>query len=330
MASRHDKKRAERFEAAGIGEADLPYAATAYLGDSGGECRLCDTNIMYLYQLTFHRPAGAAVEMFPVGSQCIKDWMKAMPESVARSEAIAKVRAAEATMRKQRKLLKQLTEAGDEDAANLFRIYFRLPAEAVDGALSDIGVKVIRRGSFASDSQRRYFASLVRTAAREAGLDERQDRQTSAAPKQQQQDVPGADDAERELMCRWRALPEDARGEGAMGDIGAKVERFGSFASDKQHNYFKRLVTDAERDAGFAASPGGYVRVPSDRVHGGFRDDHPCRDGRSAAPATQDTSDGAPPPPDAPEPDQGPKVQGDLFGGVPTPTVDDELYTDPF
>lgn len=308
MASRHDKKRAERFAAAGVGEADLPYAATAYLGENNTECCLCDTPILHLFQLTFHRPLGS-VELFPVGSKCIKDWMKAMPESVARSEAIARVKAAEAVMRKQRKLLKQLTEADDEDAANLMRIFFRLPTDAVEAveSLEDIGAKVIRYGSFASDGQRRYFASLVRTAAREHGIDDlRSGRQAPAAPAPAPapKPAPGADDTERALMARWLALPEEARTEGAMGDIGAKVERFGSFASGKQMGFFKRMLRDAEHDHPPAAV------APSSAP---------------SAPA------GAPPPPaDEREPNQGPTVEGDLFSGAAEPVAADDTYEDPF
>ena len=259
MASRHDRKRAERFAARGIGEADLLHAQTAYLGDGGGTCTLCDTGIVHEFLLTFARE-GEVVEFFPVGSKCITDWMRAMPESVGRSEAIARVKAAEKVMRAQRKVLKALTDDGDADAANLMRIFFRLPSEVQEdrGApLGDIGQRVTKYRSFLSDKQRRFFASLVRQAARTHGVDastlpgsgrqpvQSEEVTTEAAPEPTP--VCDGDPEGAALMHLYRALPvgfAEERG-GALFDIGSKVENFGQFGSDRQRDFFAGLVAGA-------------------------------------------------------------------------------------
>lgn len=275
MASRHDRKRAERFAARGIGEADLPSAQTAYLGDGGGACCLCDTKIVHQYLLTF-ASGDATTEFFPVGSKCITDWMRAMPESVERDEAIARVRAAESVMRAQRKVLKAFEKAEDHDAAKLMRIFFRLPSalQADDSAaLGDIGQRVTRYREFKSDSQRRYFASLVRRAARDHGVDAsglpgsgRQAAQPEEPPAVCQGDEQGA-----ALMERYRALPDGFAQErgGPLLDIGSKVERMRSFASDGQRSYFANLVEGAELLARFKALPEDAVTDPALKDMGG-------------------------------------------------------------
>lgn len=268
MASAHERKVAERFAARGVGEADLPYAQTAYLGASESNCTLCDHPILHQFLLTFARPSGAAVEFFPVGSNCITTWVKAMPESVERSEALRRVRAAESEMRRQRKVLKGLDKAGDDDGANLMRLYYRLPADRRHGAsdddpLSDIGYKVERYGSFASDGQRRFFARLVRGAAREAGIDDRSQAGSDsgrqpAQPAPESFTIEGDRDGTR-LIQRYDALSDDARQaierSEALNDIAAKVRRFGSFASDGQRRFFAVLVREAERASGGSTPP---------------------------------------------------------------------------
>ncbi|NIP96993.1 MAG: hypothetical protein GWO24_27595, partial [Akkermansiaceae bacterium] len=91
--------------------------------------------------LTFaNRPGRPDVTFAPVGSQCITDWMRALPECPERDAALANVKAAE---RKRDELMRAKKEAerqakaregciedmrrnDDEDGAELIRRFFAI------------------------------------------------------------------------------------------------------------------------------------------------------------------------------------------------------------
>ena len=252
--SRHNEKRAARFEAAGIGSADLATSATSYYDDAGGNCALCDHDIKYRYLLTFHKDP-RAVEFFPVGSKCITDWVKALPDSSGRQAALDSIKEAEREMRRQQKVLDALLRDGDGDGANLMRIFFRLPKEVQENdatPLGDIGQRVLKYKSFSSDRQRNFFGALVRKGAAAHGVNARREPGPASNGAQEAQATPAEvcnDDAEgRALFERYKALGADyvrERG-GALADIGAKVAHIGAFASPGQRRYFGALVDGAE------------------------------------------------------------------------------------
>jgi hypothetical protein len=240
------------------------------MDDGGGNCTLCDTAIKYRYLLTFHKTQ--PVEFFPVGSNCIKDWVKAMPASAERTATLQGITAAEKEMRRQRKVLTGLVEGGDGDGANLMRIFLRLPKDVQSdksGPLGDIGQRVLKYRSFSSDKQRNFFGGLVRRAAREHSVDDRaapgsgrqpaQQPETPETPETQQPaEVCGGDAEGQKLMERYRALGDFAADRGGpLADIGGKVERFGNFTSDGQRNFFGGLLDGAEALKRYLAIPEG-------------------------------------------------------------------------
>jgi hypothetical protein len=277
--SRHNRMRAERFAAQGIVAADLRVADTSYEGDGDTQCVLCDTGIVHQFQLTFSKADGP-VTFFPVGSKCITDYMKALPESPEREAAIERVRGAEREMRRQRDVIARMEEEGDADGAALMRIFCRLPRDVRKGDPSnpmvDIGAKVLRYGSFASQPQRRLFAVRVREAARAAGIPtgELVENQARAAAFGPAGDPPApapagedprlrriANAEERDLAGRYLVLtPAQKSGlrdqdRDALDDMGGRLLRYGSFRTDAQRRYFSGLVGRAERAAGGPRPP---------------------------------------------------------------------------
>lgn len=104
--SKHNLKRAERFKELGLCDADVAFAHPRFIGyavNGDAACGLCDKNpIKWLFGIRFDVPDAATllgkialgitrtevVDIEPVGSKCINDWLEAVPESDAKLEAL--------------------------------------------------------------------------------------------------------------------------------------------------------------------------------------------------------------------------------------------------
>ena len=113
----YNLKRAARFKAAGINDADVAYATPEFLGVGNPtfSCSLCDhPNCVYNFRLHFEAPdlidalAGVAkgitrtteVTFDQVGSTCITNWLDALPETAEKLAALVKWHAALKAMNK--------------------------------------------------------------------------------------------------------------------------------------------------------------------------------------------------------------------------------------
>lgn len=175
----YDRRRQERFNAAGVTDADVRFAKVSYVGEGATMCGLCDhPEIKYIYRLAFARP-GNYVQFEPVGSKCIVTWARALPASAERDALVADVEKAdrearaaarEAKARKLREESERAHKAEAPAAKELLAIYDR-PAsyhraglsERDAGTLDDIAERV-RRFGLSSVAQRDFFADLLRRA----------------------------------------------------------------------------------------------------------------------------------------------------------------------
>lgn len=259
--SAHNQKRADRFAAKGITVADMAVARTAYEGDEGGSCCLCDTPIKHRFTLTFAgRPDGKPDVIFePVGSQCITDWMRALPSCPEVDAALANVKEAErardrAVAEKKRQERRKAERAAaleemDEDTAGLMRRFYAVedhPAlarmtEKDRDALLDIAARVERDYEFRSDRQARYFAVLVREAVTVV-------RRALPAGEREALVLACVDEDARDLMERYYALPERARC-ATLIDMANGVEEWGKFRSPKAARFFAVKLKEAEKVA---------------------------------------------------------------------------------
>jgi hypothetical protein len=191
----YDRKRQERFVAAGLTDADIRFAKADYVGEGATSCGLCDhPEIRYIFRLTFERP-GAPVVFEPVGSKCIGTWVRALPPSPERDKLLANVEqldrdarraAAEARARARREEQAKQDEARRNErtaqasalapAANVLlaaydRRISRVPVPADlpgddEMTLRDIAIRVRERG-LSSIAQRDFFADLLRRGGEE-------------------------------------------------------------------------------------------------------------------------------------------------------------------
>lgn len=251
----HDRKRAARFAQAGIDATDIATADTSYISPDGGSCSLCDHELKHLFRLTF--PA-KVVTFEPVGSQCITDWMKALPPSPERDAALGRVKEAEKEMRRlqaEAKDRETLLERLGDDHGGLMRRYFALPEAAKTDTLKDIGSRVCRYGAFATPKQAGYFAKCLREAEGSAGPAPQAPATTGlpADPIERTAVLmeKDADNDGAQLMRRYGRLTEDQRkSDETLLDIGTRVSRYGTFISDSQRRLFARRLSDIERAAG--------------------------------------------------------------------------------
>lgn len=176
----YNERRKERFMAAKVDERDIPIAVMSFLGEGEANCSLCDHEIKYCFKLAFPR-AVEPVEFEPVGSNCITNWIAAMPDSPEKEAAYTKLATAEklkdelvarkraeieAKEREARRTAEAMRRLSPEDKHLLDR-YLTLPFERRVGDIKDISEKLLRYGNFASDKQRGFFAARLREAGAE-------------------------------------------------------------------------------------------------------------------------------------------------------------------
>lgn len=255
----HDRKRAERFAQAGITVEDIASAEISYHGEGSASCTLCDHTIVHCYRLTFPK---AIFE--PVGSQCITDWVRALPESPARDAALAKVKDAEKEMRRlqtEAKDHENFLEALGSDA-RLWTRYLDVPEAARCDTLRDIAAQVKGRWGFVSGKQAAFFAVRLREAearaARNGGapVPAQARAQTPPAAPVPQDGPPTIDmaiaqlEADRDqdgarLMRRYAATVPETRCS-TLTDMAERVIRYGRFSSDSQRRFFAVRLRVAE------------------------------------------------------------------------------------
>lgn len=116
--SKHNLKRAEVFAKHGLGDHDVAFAHPEFAGHMAGgdtDCCLCgQKHIAWQFAIRFDAPDAStmlakvatglirteAVTLKYIGSKCIKDWLDAVPESVAKLEALKRWDAAMKKMKK--------------------------------------------------------------------------------------------------------------------------------------------------------------------------------------------------------------------------------------
>lgn len=277
---KHDAKRAQRFVDSGIDVADLAFSETAYIGEGGGTCCLCDTPIKYCFSLAFRsRPGRDDVTMVPVGSQCITDWMRALPDCPEREAALARVKdaerernrlmrakqAAEREVERRAVARRECVAAFDGPEADIVSRYFDLVdgGRAAEGyarwaTLVDIGRRVERYRSFVSGKQAGLFSALVREA--EAAIVTPEERRVAFIAR-----LAGDNAEHANLMARYYAIPEEHRCETLL-DIAGGVERFGHFRTDRQARFFAVRLRDAEMKVPPPPAPAHVVRAATDAV----------------------------------------------------------------
>jgi hypothetical protein len=103
--NKHNIKRAEVFAANGLGDHDVAFAHPEFTGyaSKDEDCTLCGhRHIKWLFSIRFDAPDALTalgkvstglvrtdvVNLTPVGSKCITDWLEAVPESAEKLEAL--------------------------------------------------------------------------------------------------------------------------------------------------------------------------------------------------------------------------------------------------
>lgn len=278
----HNAKRASRFEAAGV-NAVTALAITKAVAtcdgysEDGEGCCLCDHAIKWLFRLTLtlgSGPSAQQVTFSPVGSQCILDWAEALPINVQETvkKAVkgaqksqrrmqAEMRKAKAAAKNRAVVVAKLRGEGDEDGAKLMERFLALPeGTEMEPAMQDIGAKVIRYGSFYSDRQQSFFASMLNRAEGKTDSGRVKIKVTpkgAAQPAQAPQAAPVDPDAA--LIARARELEANGASEAmrpgrgnTMADIAGKGERWG--LSNGQRSFLQDLVSEAEGAMGEATT----------------------------------------------------------------------------
>lgn len=259
-SERFDDKRARRLEALGATAETITGAKVALVGKSEGSCALCDHGILWLFALHLTLTDGRAVTMDPIGSKCIETWARALavgPAQEAILESLTGALEDVAALKARMRTIRNGVESGQfsQVQADHLTAFYAAPASVHgDDFLADVARKVLRYGF--TDRQWETWSRSVRGALGRAGCP-----------------VPSAVDSETEegkLIARARKVIADGRAGrlergGALVDMTEKLERYGSFASDKQERFFKWVLRDAEKLSVEEAPP-----APEAPAEGGF------------------------------------------------------------
>jgi len=277
-AERFDDKRAERLTAKGA-TADTIVSADVALAGKGSEgensCALCDHGILWLFILHLSLKDGSTVTINPVGSKCIETWANALPVGEAQAAILASLQLAleEAKAFKVRlRTLRNLRRDGrvSQEQHDLLLAFYAAPVAVRKGNefLSDVAQKAISRGF-----TERQWSTWSRAAKRAISAG-------SAAPKAAPAEpAPVTDAAQKSLediLARANAVITSGHaarlsyGGDALVDISEKLQRYGSFASDKQEAFLRKLVKAAEGLAAEDAPPARKDDWAQPVAEGGF------------------------------------------------------------
>jgi len=291
--SKHNINRATVFAAHGLGDHDVAYAHPAFTGyaTDEAECCLCgQQHIKWLFAIKFDAPDAITavgkvvtglirtdeVTLAHVGSKCINDWLDAIPESLAKFEALKKWHAemnkckAAMTAKVVEDLCAKAGYATPEDA---YDAYCALPwsgpsynnpfRQALKSALVYGKVKQLRNNArtvkhkqSSRGTVKSWLASLATAIKVAASLETK-----VPAPKAPETPAPAPQAAPKDdlahLSVEDKALLLAARAvftsktdgdvwnayeRSAVVDIARKVKKYGSFATARQRDFFKKLL----------------------------------------------------------------------------------------
>lgn len=273
-ANRYNLRRAKAFADAGVNDSDLRYAHPEFAGKSHGDCSLCGKKgIMWHFRLRFDKPelldAIASIEkeitrteavvFHPVGSECIKDWFEALPESKDKLEFLIRwerelrkcntAKAEQAFLAKIGKLGYDSTEALADEAEALEKA-------APNGTMRYRVRQEVRWLVAKLRSNRLLTPTKLGYLVNRIGEMKARQQAVSAAPVEPVApvtEVPAAPvdqvlaDATALLADPERLSMLNDYDRGVVQSIVAKVNHYnGRFASDRQRNYLAALVKKAK------------------------------------------------------------------------------------
>jgi hypothetical protein len=293
--NKHNLKRAEVFKANGLCDLDIAFAHPNFDGYGAAECILCGkTNLKWMFSIKFDAPDALTalgkitteitrteeVTLAVVGSKCIKDWLDAVPESVAKLEALKRwdKEMKKANKAKAKKAVEaKLKKYGFDDQAALSVALYEVLSHANAGKkLTWYLRKKLSKYARSAKWNRIKSAGTVKTAVdfmneALAKLNENslsapttpKDPDNGAAPAQAVEapapvdpnaDLAHLDASVRDLLVKGRDLfkaglvkknlSDDHQD--ALIDIANKVKKYKSFVSSKQERFFKFLLSKAE------------------------------------------------------------------------------------
>lgn len=295
--SKHNIKRAEAFARLGLGTADIQYAHPSFLGRDnsidGSVCELCgQQHLRWLFSIRFEEPHALValakvdtdiirteeVNVNPVGSKCIQDWLDAVPESMEKLEVLKRWEREMSACKKAMKayVVEQLClEAGYETPQDAFEAYQSL-ATSRDGRRAMRKVmdyREVRR--FDRNARKVRYKTGSRKTVKDwlenlkDSLEALENLPPLPEPPQPTRSpflrpvngtptpppTPPATDPDVDALLERGRLAWanrsvlDKRHQDAFEDIGKKVTKHGKFITPRQRKYYTDLLRKLEKGA---------------------------------------------------------------------------------
>lgn len=273
-ATRHNIKRAEALKSYGINTLDLPHAKPGFMGYGHGTCALCgQKNLKWLFKIHFDAPQGlialakveceidreGEVDITPVGSKCITDWIDALPETAEKLDLIKRweveMRRCKAAMKA--KVVEDLcAEAGFETPDDAFTAYFdltRIPRHLDHWrkAISWYEIRMLQRNAYkvkhrtlSRKTCQDWLKNLLKL--RELPLPEPEE------VKQATEEESKAKAEVQEILDRGKELYDEHADKlngyytDAFLDMHKKISQSGAFRSDRQRRFFTDIMKKME------------------------------------------------------------------------------------
>lgn len=273
-ATRHNIKRAEALKSYGINTLDLPHAKPRFMSYGHGTCALCgQKNLKWLFQIHFDAPQGlialakieceidreGEVDINPVGSKCITDWIDALPETAEKLDLIKRweveMRKCKAAMKA--KVVEDLCrEAGFETPQDAFDAYYKLSLRPrhLDHWRKALDWYQIR------SLQRNAHKVKHMTLSRKTCQDWLKNLlKVQALPEPEPEVVKAETEAEAKAKAEVQAILDrgkelyDEHGDKLNGyytdaflDMHQKISESGAFRSDRQRRFFTDIMKKME------------------------------------------------------------------------------------
>ena len=291
--NKHNIKRAEVFAAKGLCDLDIAFAHPKFDGYGNGDdaCLLCGKqHIKWLFSLHFAAPdvltalgkitteitRTEEVNLLPVGSKYITDWLDAVPESAAKLEALKRWERemAKANKAKAAKAVEsRLKKLGYADQPALAHAIYEVLGQADNcKAVSYYLRKILKGYAYSAEHNRIRNAGTIKKivgrmdeAKAKMGAnvlkstDTPDDAAGAAVAVEEQPVDPNADLAHlnadiHDLIVKARDLWKagkvkanlNADHSDALIDIASKLKKYGNFYSTKQERFFEFLLSKAE------------------------------------------------------------------------------------